>query len=600
MLTHRIVIAILILSLAIFDQQAHASITKIALSNDDAPGVTGGKFGVISDAVLNEFGQLVFSSQLKTGLGGVDPNDDDGVWVFDGATNSLLVREGSGGVPGLAGASFETFHDFAIDKHGGVLLSSSLKVGPGGITSDSDQGLWKYSGGVGSEIARTGSGNVVDVPGASFQGVSFPATMSTTGQVVYLGFIDVTSEVPSTENQGIWSWTETEHILIAREGVTSPTGAPGAAIDSLADARVNDDEEIIYRALLVNGGSISPLNNLGTWKSSPGGETQILRIGVDQAPGVGSSDFEFIGDPGINNADQIAFRGDLIHDSDVDSTNDIGIWIYTGTTGTLAARTGVGGVPEIPGANFIELNTPLLSDSGKALVEAQLATGPGGVTANDDRGLWMFDGVESSLVARTGSGGVPGLAGASFLEFETLAMNGAGLAAVKATLQMSEVVTSGNDEGLWLLDSEGNGVLVAREGEQMEGLTIAGLSFFGDGGNNDGHPISFNDRNELAFQVDFTNGDSGLFLFSSLSADFDLDGDVDSDDLTDPTLGWEARYGVDLDGSDFLAWQQQYGNGLGAVSSSAAVVPEPTTSLLLGASILSSIQLLRLRGNLSA
>jgi len=35
-------------------------------------------------------------------------------------------------------------------------------------------------------------------------------------------------------------------------------------------------------------------------------------------------------------------------------------------------------------------------------------------------------------------------------------------------------------------------------------------------------------------------------------ADFDGDQDVDSDDLTHATLGWEARYGNDLGGNDFL------------------------------------------------
>jgi hypothetical protein len=63
------------------------------------------------------------------------------------------------------------------------------------------------------------------------------------------------------------------------------------------------------------------------------------------------------------------------------------------------------------------------------------------------------------------------------------------------------------------------------------------------------------------------------------SADFDLDGDVDGDDLTQ----WEGDFGVndlsdadndgDSDGADFLAWQQQVGS-VPAVPA-GAVVPEP-------------------------
>ena len=69
------------------------------------------------------------------------------------------------------------------------------------------------------------------------------------------------------------------------------------------------------------------------------------------------------------------------------------------------------------------------------------------------------------------------------------------------------------------------------------------------------------------------------------SADFDLDGDVDGDDLTQ----WEGDFGVndlsdadgdgDSDGADFLAWQQQLGSVPTVAAASA--VPEPRAILLL-------------------
>jgi len=62
--------------------------------------------------------------------------------------------------------------------------------------------------------------------------------------------------------------------------------------------------------------------------------------------------------------------------------------------------------------------------------------------------------------------------------------------------------------------------------------------------------------------------------------DFDGDGDVDGDDLTDPVDGWKARYGVDLDGSDFLAWQRNITTGPAGLAGSAAGVPEPSSMIL--------------------
>ena len=70
-----------------------------------------------------------------------------------------------------------------------------------------------------------------------------------------------------------------------------------------------------------------------------------------------------------------------------------------------------------------------------------------------------------------------------------------------------------------------------------------------------------------------------------LSADFDFDGDVDSDDLA----RWQAAYGNSAggdadfngvtDGADFLLLQNQL-TGPGSLSASSAAVPEPATVVL--------------------
>lgn len=73
-------------------------------------------------------------------------------------------------------------------------------------------------------------------------------------------------------------------------------------------------------------------------------------------------------------------------------------------------------------------------------------------------------------------------------------------------------------------------------------------------------------------------------------ADFDEDGDVDTDDL----IAWQSGYGIstaatrgqgdadedgDVDGQDYLIWQRQF--NLSALAASSAAVPEPATSLLI-------------------
>jgi len=94
------------------------------------------------------------------------------------------------------------------------------------------------------------------------------------------------------------------------------------------------------------------------------------------------------------------------------------------------------------------------------------------------------------------------------------------------------------------------------------------------------------------FSVTGTTGTAGIgvlpldpadddYMLTSLviPGDFEADLDVDSSDLTDPTNGWEARFGNGLGGGDFLDWQANFGTGVGPLS--AAVVPEPTSGILL-------------------
>lgn len=62
--------------------------------------------------------------------------------------------------------------------------------------------------------------------------------------------------------------------------------------------------------------------------------------------------------------------------------------------------------------------------------------------------------------------------------------------------------------------------------------------------------------------------------------DFNLDGVVNSDDITDPTHGWEARFGEDLDGFDLLTWQRQF-TDVPSPLFAAVALPEPSQLIML-------------------
>jgi len=320
----------------------------------------------------------------------------------------------------------------------------------------------------------------------------------------------------------------------------------------------------------------------------------IARTGVENVPELPGEGFSVLVDPVLNSFGQIVMAATLAASGAVSTANDRGIWLYTGTAGEMIAREGVGSVPRISGAQFDDFGRPLVNDAGEILVRADLKQGPGGVGAGDDSGLWLFTQFDR-LLARTGSGNVPDLAGANFAELGYVALNDLGHAVLAASLEqgVGGVTDSSDDEGIWYFDNLGVGTLVAREGDLLEGRIIDAVSFpdgIGDGNRN---ARGFNDAGQLVFQATFTNGDSGLFLFTpeeSFAADFDEDSDVDGADL----LIWEAEYG-NLDathmqgdanadgsvvGSDFLLWQQQHGSVVPTLAAATAV-PEPGCGALL-------------------
>jgi hypothetical protein len=72
---------------------------------------------------------------------------------------------------------------------------------------------------------------------------------------------------------------------------------------------------------------------------------------------------------------------------------------------------------------------------------------------------------------------------------------------------------------------------------------------------------------------------------AAIPGDFDGNGHVNGADLSNPTLGFFARFGGDLDGNSYLTWQRNLGNPptVGAV----AAAPEPSSlTLLLAAAAL--------------
>jgi hypothetical protein len=385
---------------------------------------------------------------------------------------------------------------------------------------------------------------------------------------------------------GTWFDREGSQSLLVRQQVTAPPGVLGGQFFIPIAAAVNNQAQVALFGSLHLGPGVTSADSLGIWRMSGGGGELVVRRGYGGVAGVPNASFFTLLEPTMNNAGQIAFAAELEVEGAVTTINNRGVWLHDGAAGELLLRSG-GTVPGLGAATFAAFETPLLNNAGQVLVPATLVEGTGGVNSQNSHGLWVVEPGGASLLARTGSGGVPGAPGANFSSFGALAFNESGMAAVQASLAN---VAPGTDQGLWLLDGTAGSVLVARTGDVVGSRTIASLEFTGGSGGGDGRQRALNASGQLVYKATFTNGDEGLFLYSPPSfapADFTSDGSVDAGDLMKWRLGFGQATGAgrvqgdadsdgDVDGGDFLLWQRQLG-----VSVLLAAIPEPSLAALL-------------------
>jgi hypothetical protein len=388
--------------------------------------------------------------------------------------------------------------------------------------------------------------------------------------------------------------------LVARESLSAVPGLPGAKFFAPAATSLNLNGDIGVVSSLSVMEEVTSQNNLGVWRLAVGGGELAARRGAGNVGGVAGASFESFDNVAINAAGHLAFNAGLSIAGGVTASNNLGIWKFETTGNQLVVRSGSGGVPGVAGADFTSFGAPLLNDADQILFRAALASDVGDISEGNSIGIWSIGDAKSNLIERTGSGGVPGVAGASFADFGALAFNESGLAAVRGTLLTGAGgVSTANDVGLWVLNGSGGGVLVAREGGALAGRTIADLEFTGGSAGGDGHARALNGSGQLLFKATFTNGDEGLFLYTpASSADFTADGHVNGDDLT----AWKGGFGMtagatpgqgdadrdgDVDGADYLQWQRQ------AVSGGVTPAPEPSALVMLLGSV--TAMCLRLR-----
>jgi hypothetical protein len=558
---------------------AIAASELLAVTGDLQPGSASIQLLGLSAATLNDSGEVAFRATLKPDVGPIDSTNDRAVWKI-GATRSLIAQAGVGVAPG--GGNFNAFSAVSISDAGEVVLRAT--------TTGGQVGFWRYppSPAAPAPIAATGATGVPGVPTGQWDSLGFQLLHAPNGVMAFNGRLAVgVGGIGASNNSGVWLDENGAQSLLVRRKLSIVPGVGGATFDIPSATGVNNlGQTAMFGTLTVGDGGVTTADRIGIWRMDSGGGALIVRVnsgGITEPPGASYSSFS---EPVINSSGHVAFAAELALIGDVTAANSRGVWLHDGVNGDAIVRSG-SPAPGIAAGLFSSFAAPLLNDADQLLVAATLAESVGGVTPQNSQGLWVVESGGGTLLARTGSMNVPDVPGASFTSFGSLAFNELGVAAVQANLSN---VAPGADQGLWLLNAEGGGTLVARTGDVVGSRTIASLEFTGGSGGGDGRQRALNSSGQLVYKATFTNGDEGLFLYSppvTSPADFTADGAVTAADLNKWRLGFGQAAGAgraqgdadsdgDVDGGDFLLWQRHLGAGI-----SLAAVPEPSLAAVL-------------------
>jgi len=485
---------------------AYASVNyrTVALSGMHAPGTpTGATFQFLGGVLLTSDGKAVFSASLATGTGGVTSRSQKGIWSEASGTLSLVAREDDQAPGAPTGTKFTSMGLPVIGPDGHVALWSN------------GSGIWSQQpGGALTLVVLQGS----PVPGAP-AGTVFsdiipsPNAELASGPHGTTAFSAKVKDAAGHSTEEIWYSDGTTLSLIAKSGTQGAGLPPGANYGTFEYGMIRMDAQAkttFFGLLDPDGTVVTNTSDDAIWYGDANGLRLVARQG-DQIPGQpAGKTFGNLGTPVINAKGQLAFRGD--------ATGGGGIWSERHGTLAPVALQGRQAPGTPPGAKFgIPNDQVAISDSEATAFASSLVVGEGGVTASNDSGIWSEGGGTLALIAREGNPAPGTPDGAVFKLLNPPVINGAGRVAFLAgLLPGSGGVTADNDMGLWAQDPDGLLSLVVREGDPFEIApgdvrTIEWVGFQYASESFDSPASVYTDDYTLGFALRFTDGSAGVF-----------------------------------------------------------------------------------------
>ncbi len=369
----------------------------VARAGDQAPGVPAdAAFGTFFRGLrFNDAGQTAFVNFLKTGAGGVNVDNRDGIWAQRAGGLELIARSGDPAPGTPDGAVFESFSTVgpSLNNSGQVAFNAILRPFQAGVTFDNWEGVW-FDDGLELSLAARQQDPAPGLPaGVVYQEPAF--RLGESGRVLIFSALNS----GGVQDRGTWLYEAGASELISLESDPVPGEPPTTTYWGLGTSFANAGQ-LTRTAVVRRDGIIDH----SVWLVTPTGLAPLIQDGA-AAPGMPDGTvFDLktgsVSQLRVRNTDLIAFEA--TYSPAVIGSNK-GIWVGDPDALSLVAL-GAGHPPGTPeGTVFLSFDNLSLNDAGQVAFRAELALALGGVDSSNNRGIWATDTLgQLVLIARMG------------------------------------------------------------------------------------------------------------------------------------------------------------------------------------------------------
>jgi YD repeat-containing protein len=444
----------------------------VVAMNDSVPGVSDAKFLLADSPAVDSFGDVAFKAFITgtTKTSPINKGNNTGIWFYTGTTGTLVARMGANAT-GTSGALLSSLSDPAMHEDGSVAFTGGLTGGDVLKDLSNSTGVWLMDGGTPRLMVRKG-GTAADQPNTKYSQFAQIVTQQPS-DIAFLATVAGTSGGKPTTSVGLWGadLSGALHSVI-RAGESITTGTIQRTIAAINAFPTPTKERGQSRSVDTVDGRLtfgltfadkSAAIFAATPKASGFDLESVAGTWDTTAPGIAQAKWSAFGNPAVNANGTIAFRGTVSGTStaaNITTSNNSGIWLDSGNTMTLVARTG-DTAPDSGGAKFAALEEPVINNSEQIAFIGSLQPATNRVTAATAAGVWANTSGTMKLVARAG-GTAAGVTGGKFASFDQIVLPDVGGPIFLATL--TGVIKTMNT-GVWSIGSDGQAHLLWQTGE---------------------------------------------------------------------------------------------------------------------------------------